>query len=103
MVGVNSILAGSPIGRIVLVTEAQQTQTAITALIALLLVIAAMLAVLTLWYWRHTNPRRRMQHLFSEVDQAGAVYELDLDQAYYEEDHDGYGVSYEDAGQQNYR
>ena len=53
---------------IVLVTEAQQTQRAITALIGLLLVVAAMLAILTLWYWRHTSPRRRGQQRYVEVE-----------------------------------
>lgn len=53
---------------IVLVTDAQQTQRAITALIGLLLVVAAMLAILTLWYWRHTSPRRRGQQRYVEVE-----------------------------------
>lgn len=41
-----------------LVTEAQQTERAVTALIVLLLVVAGLLAVLTIWYWRHTSPKR---------------------------------------------
>lgn len=42
-----------------MVTEAQQTERLLTMLIGLLLVIAALLAVLTFWYWRHTDPRRQ--------------------------------------------
>lgn len=38
--------------------ETQQTEQAITALIVLLLVVAGLLTVLTVWYWRHTSPRR---------------------------------------------
>ncbi len=54
---------------VVLVTEAEQTQRAITALIALLLVVAAMLALLTFWYWQHTNPKRRYRrNLAPEFD-----------------------------------
>lgn len=55
----------------VLVTEAQQTQRAITALIGLLLVVGAMLAILTFWYWRHTSPRRRVQNRYVDVDDGG--------------------------------
>ncbi|MEM8922139.1 MAG: hypothetical protein AAGD35_01470 [Actinomycetota bacterium] len=39
-------------------TEAQQTERMLTALIFLLLVVAALLTVITIWYWRHTSPRR---------------------------------------------
>ncbi|MGF1598544.1 MAG: hypothetical protein ACFCVK_16700 [Acidimicrobiales bacterium] len=53
---------------VALVTEAQQTQRTITALIILLLVVATMLALLTLWYWRHTNPRRYVRRVLPELD-----------------------------------
>ena len=54
---------------VVLVTEAEQTQRAITALIALLVVVAAMLALLTFWYWQHTSPKRRYRgRLASDFD-----------------------------------
>jgi hypothetical protein len=40
-------------------SEAQQTERFISGLIVLLLVVAALLTVLTIWYWNHTNPKRR--------------------------------------------
>lgn len=43
---------------LVLVTEAQRTERVVTALIFLLLAIAVLLAILTIWYWRQTDPRR---------------------------------------------
>ena len=46
-----------------LATEAERTQRVITGLIGLLLVVAALLALLTVWYWRHTDPRRRVFHV----------------------------------------
>jgi hypothetical protein len=62
----------------VLVTEAEQTKRVITALIIALLVVAALLALLTLWYWRHTNPRRYARHMFPEPRGA----DLDLRRRY---------------------
>lgn len=48
---------------LVLLTEAQQTQRVITMIIIVLLGAAVVLAGLTFWYWRHTNPRRRVRPL----------------------------------------
>lgn len=66
---------------VVLVTEAQQTERAITALIILLLVVALMLALLTAWYWRYTSPRRYVRKAMVEADQfdldGGHDYALD--------------------------
>ncbi len=56
-------------------SEAEQTEQAITGLIVLLLVVAALLAVLTVWYWIHTSPRRRAR-------QANQVPIVDLDGTY---------------------
>ncbi|MEM9135516.1 MAG: hypothetical protein AAGA59_25025 [Actinomycetota bacterium] len=42
-------------------TEAQQTEQAVTFLIILLLVVAFLLTLITIWYWRHTSPRRVRQ------------------------------------------
>lgn len=42
-------------------TEAQQTEQAVTFLIILLLVVALLLTLITIWYWRHTSPRRVRQ------------------------------------------
>ena len=102
---IDVLLASLP-GRLLLVTEAQQTERAITALIALLLVVAAMLAVLTVWYWRHTSPRRKARHVFSEIDDGSfqTGYELELDRTLF--DGEGLidlGATYQDAGHQNYR
>ena len=36
-----------------------QTARQITILITALLAVALLLAALTVWYWRHTDPRRR--------------------------------------------
>lgn len=58
-----------PSSSIVAVTEAQQTERALTALVWLLVVVAALLALLTIWYWRHTSPKRRMRHYAAHIDQ----------------------------------
>lgn len=46
---------------VALAAEAQNTEQIITVLILLLLVIAVLLTALTVWYWRHTSPKRRRQ------------------------------------------
>ncbi|MCP3992836.1 MAG: hypothetical protein GY926_25040 [bacterium] len=60
---------------IALVSDADQTEQAITGLIVLLLVVAGLLTVLTIWYWIHTSPRRRTR----EAHQGPTI---DLDGAY---------------------
>ena len=91
---------------IVAVTEAQKTQQALTALILLLLVVAGLLALLTLWYWRHTSPKRRMRRYATHVEQLadGHGYETGYTAATYGDQHyaDSEGP-YHDAGQPYYR
>lgn len=60
----------------VLVTEVQRTEQAVTALIVLLLVVAALLSILTIWYWRHTSPKRRAR--MAQHRQMVTVDEVDL-------------------------
>jgi hypothetical protein len=43
---------------VVLVTEAERTEQTMTLLIAALVVVAVLLALATVWYWRRTDPRR---------------------------------------------
>ncbi len=91
---------------IVAVTEAQQTEQALTALIGLLLVVAALLAVLTIWYWRHTSPKRKMRRYAAHVERTARPEYHDA--AY---DYPTYGEPqileadgpYRDAGQPYYR
>jgi hypothetical protein len=45
---------------LVLAAEADDTRSAISFLIVCLVGIAFLLSLLTLWYWRHTSPRRRL-------------------------------------------
>ncbi|MGI9612272.1 MAG: hypothetical protein ACR2QO_05135 [Acidimicrobiales bacterium] len=95
-----------PSGSIVAVTEAQQTEQALTALVWLLLVVAALLAVLTIWYWRHTSPKRKMRRYAAHVQQVARPdgYDAAYQQSTYAEpriiDADG---PYRDAGQPYYR
>jgi hypothetical protein len=44
---------------LVLAAEADETRQTVTLLIASLIGIAVALALLTVWYWRYTDPRRR--------------------------------------------
>lgn len=99
-------LHGSLPGRLVLVTEAQQTERMITALIALLLVVAALLAVLTAWYWRHTSPRRKTRDVFADIDDGRfeTGYGVDLDRTLIEgEPIIDLGPTYQNAGHGNLR
>jgi hypothetical protein len=48
---------------VVLLTEAERTQRAVTVLVIMLLVVACLLAALTAWYWHHTSPGRRARQL----------------------------------------
>jgi len=59
---------------LVLVTESEQTQRFITMLIVALLVFAGLLFLLTLWYWRSTNPKRRVRRV---LQPAGIGPEVD--------------------------
>lgn len=61
---------------VALVTEAQRTEQAVTALIVLLLVVAALLSLLTIWYWRHTSPKRRAR---AAAQRSADVVRLDVD------------------------
>lgn len=66
--------------------EAQQTEQVITALIVLLLVVAVLLTVLTVWYWRHTSPRRiepRVGRTAPPVDHDPRYYQHDAHQQPY--------------------
>lgn len=89
---------------IVLVTEAQQTERALTAFIILLLVVAALLALLTLWYWRHTDPRRRVHEVAVEARQRhfDQDYQFELDQRYENQLID-LNDPYQNAGRSPYR
>ena len=95
-----------PSGSIVAVSEAQQTERALTALVWLLVVVAALLALLTIWYWRHTSPKRRMRHYAAHLEQQARAqdYETGYQQPTYGDprllDTDG---PYRDAGQPYYR
>lgn len=44
---------------LIVAQETDQTGRQITTMIVVLLVIAVILAFLTAWYWKHTDPRRR--------------------------------------------
>ena len=46
---------------LIVAQETDQTGRQITTMIVVLLVIALLLGLLTAWYWRHTDPRRRAQ------------------------------------------
>lgn len=72
-----------------MVTEAQRTEQAVTALIVLLLVVAGLLTLLTIWYWRHTSPKRRaramgmVETVYRDVDLTAPpteVYPVFLDE-----------------------
>lgn len=95
-----------PSGSIVAVSEAQQTERALMALVWLLVVVAVLLALLTVWYWRHTSPKRRMRHYAAHVEQMARAdeYETGYRQPTYGDqrpsDADG---PYRDAGQPHYR
>ena len=65
---------------LVLVTESEQTQRFITMLIVALLAFAGLLFLLTLWYWRHTNPKRRVRRV---LQPAGVGPDVDLRQPAY--------------------
>lgn len=60
---------------LVLVTESEQTQRFITTLIVALLVFAGLLFLITLWYWRHTSPKRRVRRV---LQPAGVGPDVDL-------------------------
>jgi len=60
---------------LVLVTESEQTQRFITMLIVALLVFAGLLFLITLWYWRHTSPKRRVRRV---LQPAGVGPDVDL-------------------------
>lgn len=60
---------------LVLVTESEETQRFITMLIIALLVFAGLLFLITLWYWRSTNPKRRVRRV---LQPAGGGPDVDL-------------------------
>lgn len=60
---------------LVLVTESEETQRFITMLIVALLVFAGLLFLITLWYWRHTSPKRRVRRV---LQPAGVGPDVDL-------------------------
>ncbi len=60
---------------LVLVTESEETQRFITMLIIALLVFAGLLFLITLWYWRSTNPKRRVRRV---LQPAGVGPDVDL-------------------------
>lgn len=58
-----------PVGFAILLAQigaTDQTARQITILITALLAVALLLAASTVWYWRHTDPRRRNYRLRSE-------------------------------------
>lgn len=59
---------------VVLVTEAERTQRAITVLILVLVIVACMLAILTAWYWYYTSPRRRARDLHLDQRRIDLTY-----------------------------
>lgn len=61
---------------LVLVTESEQTQRFITTLIVALLVFAGLLFLITLWYWRHTSPKRRVRRVLQPA--GGGGHDVDL-------------------------
>jgi len=95
-----------PSGSVVAVSEAQQTEQALTALVWLLVVVAALLALLTIWYWRHTSPKRRMRRYAAHVEQTARPdgYDTGYEYSTYADprilDADG---PYREAGQPYYR
>ncbi len=52
----------------VLAAETDGTRQAITSLIVGLVLVAALLAGLTVWYWFYTSPKRRARSLFEEMN-----------------------------------
>jgi hypothetical protein len=62
----------------VLASESQQTQQFITVLVVALAAVGVLLAILTVWYWRYTNPRRRLRRVFPEPQ----GHDLDLRNRY---------------------
>ncbi|MEZ5409999.1 MAG: hypothetical protein R2761_18360 [Acidimicrobiales bacterium] len=66
---------------LVLVTESEQTQRFITMLIVALLVFAGLLFLITLWYLRYTNPKRRVRRV---LQPAGGGPEVDLRRRQYQ-------------------
>lgn len=52
---------------LVLAAEADETRQAVTLLIVCLVGIAVMLAVLTVWYWLFTSPKRRAGRLLKDL------------------------------------
>lgn len=71
-------------------TEAQQTEQAVTFLIWLLLVVAFLLTLITIWYWRHTSPRRVRQRTGSRAPT------IDLDDPRLQQRRGGY-AAYDDT------
>lgn len=61
----------------VLAAETDETRQAITMLILGLVGIAVLLSLLTVWYWRFTNPKRRALALFEEMNQPESVTNVD--------------------------
>jgi hypothetical protein len=53
---------------LVLVTESERTQRLITMLIFALLIVGVLLIALTIWYWRHTNPKRYVRRVFPQPE-----------------------------------
>ncbi len=58
---------------LVLVTESEQTQRFVTMVIIALLVFAGLLFLITLWYWRHTSPKRRVRRVLQPAGVGGDV------------------------------
>lgn len=83
-----------------LVTESEETQRFITMLIVALLVFAGLLFLITLWYWRHTNPKRRVRRV---LQPAGVGPDVDLRRPAYPDGADPRLAAQQGyAGQQGY-
>ncbi|MEM7272076.1 MAG: hypothetical protein AAF547_03260 [Actinomycetota bacterium] len=53
------------------VDEVDATRQTITLLVVSLVAIAVLLAVLTVWYWHYTSPKRRARELLIDLDGMG--------------------------------
>ncbi|MFV0258901.1 MAG: hypothetical protein ACK5PP_10695 [Acidimicrobiales bacterium] len=88
---------------LLLVTEAERTTRTFTTLIVALVVVAVLIGLLTIWYWRHTSPKRRYRRRLETAPPARQEPEPDVHDRYdrysdggYRDDH-----AYQDHGDQS--
>ncbi|MFV0526093.1 MAG: hypothetical protein ACK5RL_16525 [Acidimicrobiales bacterium] len=80
---------------LLLVTEAERTTQTFTALIIALVVVAVLIGILTIWYWRHTSPKRRYRRRVEGAQPRRQEVEHDRYDRY---DDDGHGTDGYDDG-----